>query len=316
MVPLTTSRLLGAARPAKCAIDGCDGARAGRGWCVKHYKRWTRHGDPLVGTKPAPDRLYGPPEVRFWALVDKTAPGGCWLWTANLDPHGYGRCTATLREDGTRRSGLAHRWAYEDTHGPIPDELPLDHVCHSNDKACPGGDTCPHRRCVNPAHLEPVPIRVNLLRGRTFQAANAAKTHCLHGHPFDEANTYRTPRGERQCRACSRASKRCAMERRRARWQAGTVPADARTHCIRGHELTPENTRINDLGRQICRTCVREQDARRRGQHRPALPRGSQIYCKRGHLFDEANTYVNAGRRTCRACARVRHRDRQRKAAA
>lgn len=33
---------------------------------------------------------------------------------------------------------------------------------------------------------------------------DAQKTHCKHGHPFDEANTLITPQGFRSCRACHR----------------------------------------------------------------------------------------------------------------
>lgn len=29
-----------------CAIDGCDGKVFGRGWCAKHYMRWSR-GKPI-----------------------------------------------------------------------------------------------------------------------------------------------------------------------------------------------------------------------------------------------------------------------------
>lgn len=36
-------------------------------------------------------------------------------------------------------------------------------------------------------------------------AINAVKTHCIHGHEFTPDNTYVTPYGARQCRACSRA---------------------------------------------------------------------------------------------------------------
>jgi WhiB family redox-sensing transcriptional regulator len=43
---------------------------------------------------------------------------------------------------------------------------------------------------------------------------NAAKDRCEHGHPFDAANTYYTPTGERRCRICRRATDR-ARERRR-----------------------------------------------------------------------------------------------------
>ena len=32
-----------------CSIDGCDGAVRARGWCTRHYCRWRKHGDPLVG---------------------------------------------------------------------------------------------------------------------------------------------------------------------------------------------------------------------------------------------------------------------------
>ena len=49
------------------------------------------------------------------------------------------------------------------------------------------------------------------LGGAANGARNLAKTHCPHGHPFDEANTYFNLRtGARECRACHRirASKR------------------------------------------------------------------------------------------------------------
>jgi Transcription factor WhiB len=49
----------------------------------------------------------------------------------------------------------------------------------------------------------------------------ADKTHCPYGHPYNAANTYYTPTGERRCRAC-RA--RIARARRRA----GRVPGGER----------------------------------------------------------------------------------------
>ncbi|MFV8173386.1 NUMOD4 motif-containing HNH endonuclease [Mycolicibacterium peregrinum] len=36
----------------------------------------------------------------------------------------------------------------------------------------------------------------------------SAKTHCAHGHPFNEANTYWRPEGGRRCRACKRIRQR------------------------------------------------------------------------------------------------------------
>src|SRR5438876_923987 len=45
-------------------------------------------------------------------------------------------------------------------------------------------------------------------RGRTTGRAgwhrNALKTHCKYGHPFNAANTYYAPGGERRCRTCMR----------------------------------------------------------------------------------------------------------------
>lgn len=141
--------------------------------------------------KPCYDRSYRagilPPrpttEERFWAKVNKTET--CWLWTAQIDADGYGH----FRWDGKR--GAAHRFAYEYFIGPIPNGLQLDHLCRT-------------RACVNPAHLEPVTCRENLLRGATFQSANALKTHCQQGHPFDDENTYITANGSRACKACRR----------------------------------------------------------------------------------------------------------------
>lgn len=124
------------------------------------------------------------PVDRFMAKVDKDAPNGCWLWTAALDDGGYGVFGVT--SSCTRK---AHRFAYENLVGPIPAGLQLDHLCRV-------------RNCVNPDHLEPVTPRVNVLRGVGPTAKNAAKTHCIHGHPFDAKNTYTDPRGRRDCRKC------------------------------------------------------------------------------------------------------------------
>lgn len=34
--------------PPVCAVDGCHSPAKTRGWCVKHYTRWVRYGDPGV----------------------------------------------------------------------------------------------------------------------------------------------------------------------------------------------------------------------------------------------------------------------------
>ena len=126
---------------------------------------------------------------RFWAKVDKQ-PGvdACWLWTGCKHPKGYGRFGLGTRSEGTI---YAHRFAYESEHGPVPQPLQLDHLCRI-------------RHCVRPSHLEPVTSRVNLLRGETVTARNAAKTHCIHGHEFTTGNTRIERNGSRRCRTCAR----------------------------------------------------------------------------------------------------------------
>ncbi|MFJ3170616.1 HNH endonuclease signature motif containing protein [Streptomyces roseus] len=135
--------------------------------------------------------------ARFWAKVAQEQPSGCWIWTAGLSPDGYGKFSSG------GRYVRAHRLAYSTLIGPIPPGLHLDHLCRV-------------RRCVNPAHLEPVTHRENILRGATLPAANAAKTHCPQGHAYDEANTHREPDGRRRCRICQRATKAASRARRRA----------------------------------------------------------------------------------------------------
>jgi hypothetical protein len=134
--------------------------------------------------------------LRFWAkAVIRT--DGCWAWSAAITRGGYGHFWV----DGHHVS--AHRFAYELLVGPIPEGLTLDHLCRV-------------RHCVNPAHLEPVTMRENNLRGDAPPARNAAKTHCVHGHPFDEENTYQHPRRSRVCQTCQTEGRRRYRERRKA----------------------------------------------------------------------------------------------------
>jgi hypothetical protein len=136
---------------------------------------------------------------RFWEKVDKT--GECWLWTAAINTNGYGMFYVGGRPQQRR----AHAVAWQLENGPVPEGLELDHLCHTRDESCPGGWTCPHRACVNPAHLEPVTVRVNRLRGRSMAAAHARKTHCPQGHEYTPENTFISKtKYSRKCRACNR----------------------------------------------------------------------------------------------------------------
>lgn len=119
---------------------------------------------------------------RFELSYIPVTESGCWLWIGSCDRGGYGK----ILVDGKQR--LAHRFAYEQYIGPIPDGLPLDHLCRV-------------RPCVNPWHTEPVTTKENVLRGEGLAARNAKATHCKHGHEFTAENTY-IARFGRQCKAC------------------------------------------------------------------------------------------------------------------
>lgn len=175
-----------------CTVEGCGEKHYAIGLCRPHYRRqsWLRE----RATRPARPT----PAERFAAQV-VVAKTGCLLWTGSTDGRGrYGQFGVD------RRVVRAHRWAWEQEHGPVPEGFDLDHLCRKT-------------LCVNPAHLELVTHRENVLRGQSFAAINAAKTHCKRGHPFTPETIRRTTDGGRQCMACARSEEGRAKQREATR---------------------------------------------------------------------------------------------------
>lgn len=83
-------------------------------------------------------KVYDP--ARFWAKVDKSGgEDACWPYTGYVTPEGYGWAYTGLPR-GQQQTHGAHRQAWINTYGAIPQE---QLVCHH----------CDNPRCCNPEHL-------------------------------------------------------------------------------------------------------------------------------------------------------------------
>lgn len=139
------------------------------------------------------------PEQRFRVLDDPRLDrsGECWLWNGGRTGLGYGR----VGEE------YVHRLVYAQEVGPIPEGHGVLHRC----------DNPP---CARPDHLftgtQADNIRDALAKGRLDLSGLQRRgewTHCSRGHEFTLENTYRNPRGIRECRICKRANHRAFRAR-------------------------------------------------------------------------------------------------------
>ena len=125
------------------------------------------------------------PMQRFLAKVKQGAAHECWEWQAHRDRNGYGKF-----RDATDQT-IASRWIYLQLHPDMPSWFDVDHLCRNP-------------ACVNPAHLEGVPPRINILRGIGPAAKFVVRSHCKHGHEFTPDNTAMRGRA-RVCLTCRAA---------------------------------------------------------------------------------------------------------------
>lgn len=134
---------------------------------------------------------------------------GCWLWTGSTTSNGYPQQKAGPRVHlGHRVSWVAHSGL------EVPDGTTIGHLCHDTAARaglCDGGPDCPHRRCVNPDHLEPQSIAANTAATvNSEQNRRRAQERCSRGHRLVGANLRKaqTLRGWRCCRSCHLAQRK------------------------------------------------------------------------------------------------------------
>lgn len=206
------------------------------------------------GTRgPIPQNL----ALRFWSKVDRSGgQDACWPWTAGRNESNYGRMWIGSKADGTWRKVGAHVIAWSLTN----ERQPTAFILHK----------CDNPPCCNPSHLFEGTQTDNMRDAAAKGRLNAPrpsisgdgnhqrqKTHCRHGHAYDEINTRWLADGTRQCRLCNRNGWR--------KWSNAHLTRRAPiTHCPQGHAYDSENTHVSPKGYRVCRTCKREQMRARR----------------------------------------------------
>lgn len=136
-----------------------------------------------------------PDRERFLAKVEISDSDDCWLWNGSTNGQGYGSFW-----DGTRLVG-AHRWAYQEYVGSIPDGAFVMHICDVS-------------MCVNPEHLTTGSHIDNMADMRAKgREAHRFRDQCPNGHAYADDN-YRVMvhskdgHEYRKCLICERDARR------------------------------------------------------------------------------------------------------------
>lgn len=116
---------------AKCSVEGCENKLRAKGFCISHYWRMKRYGDPLAG-----NTYIGEPRKFYEETVLAYEGDECLIW-----PYAKGGRAARLSQNG--RLQVVPRMVCEAVNGspPTPD--------HEAAHECGNG----HLGCVTKRHL-------------------------------------------------------------------------------------------------------------------------------------------------------------------
>lgn len=133
-----------------CSVEGCGRAHKARGYCSMHWSRWKKHGDPQGGGRWFAGDLLDKMAARL-----RITDNGCYEWDGALSGVGYGSVNINTKTMNV------HRAAYQLLVRELSPKEHLDHLCRN-------------RACFNPDHLEPVTQAEN--NRRAWQARKAVKS--------------------------------------------------------------------------------------------------------------------------------------------
>lgn len=146
-----------------CSIDGCSRRHEAHGLCGAHYKRFLKHGDPLIGGPVISPG--GPRAFLQKAILHKG--NDCLLWPYAKTKEGYGHVTIN------GRSLLAHRVVLSAWRRASDDRVVAAHLCGNG-----------HLGCINPQHLAWTSQKENLahryIHGRFRTISNGAARFLEH----------------------------------------------------------------------------------------------------------------------------------------
>lgn len=257
-----------------CSISSCDRPAIARGWCHAHYKRWQKHGDPDQG---GPLPLSGHGKCRVEGCENAAHQHGyCASHKHRLDVHGDARAGRRPRNsdpdfcsvDGCERAvvsrGLCNNhYKRVRAHGdplaggisPLRGQSLQARHAHYTDQRQP--DECwPWLASLSPKGYG------QLQDGTSNVAAHRVAYEMAHGPIPEGHQVHHTC----ETKACQNPAHLVAMEPG-AHTLAGSGFSGTnsrKTHCKRGHPLTPDNV-YSYGGNRACKTCA-IQRARSQGR--------------------------------------------------
>lgn len=141
-----------------CKIDGCTALSHGHGFCVKHYKRYLKYGDPLAGSTD-----WGAAKRFLENAYTHDDKEQCLRWPFSVNPLGL----AQIRIKQKTRN--VPRLICEHIHGPAPSSA------HQAAHSCGKG----RESCVNPHHLSWKTQRENEADKLAHGTHNRGDKHCF-----------------------------------------------------------------------------------------------------------------------------------------